>query len=152
MGADESLVKYEEGKRTSGLCFSTLAQDKGVGDERCDLPLTTCSWCWAAAGSGVALQSFLQAGLQNRESAVTGKATMCRQFIFIFKYVSLHKHKAHAFQKRRCCSHLLAGGWVSCVVWVFFHWCAESWWRVLSWMFWKNQVYAYTVLIHYIHT
>jgi len=36
------------------------------GDERCDIPLGTCSWCWAAAGSGVPLQSLLQAGLQKR--------------------------------------------------------------------------------------
>lgn len=81
MGVDESLIKYKEGKGTSGLCFSTLAHDKVVGDERCDFPLSTRSWRWAAAGPGVALQSFLQAGLQNRESTVTGKATMCRQFI-----------------------------------------------------------------------
>lgn len=40
---ESSLIKCKEGKSTSGLCFSTLAQDKGVGDERCDLPLSTRS-------------------------------------------------------------------------------------------------------------
>lgn len=34
MGVDESLIKHKEGKSMSGLCFSALAQDKGMGDER----------------------------------------------------------------------------------------------------------------------
>lgn len=73
-GFDESLIKYREGKSTSGLCFTTLAHGKGVGDERCDILSAR-----AAAVSGVLLKSLLHAGLQNEGSAVTREAAMSRQ-------------------------------------------------------------------------
>lgn len=81
MRVDKSLIKYREGKSTSGPCFTTPAHDKGVGDESCNIPLSTHSWRWAAAGSGVPLKSLLQAGLQNEGSAMTQEAAMSRQFI-----------------------------------------------------------------------
>lgn len=124
---------------TSWLCFTTPAHDKGVGDERYDIPFSTRSWRWAAAGSGVPHKKP-SAGWPWKWKVCNGSRSCSEQtvhFVNVFLFISTSQM---LYRRKDAVLICWLVGWL---VWFLFHYSGQSWWRTLCLMFWKHHVCEY---------